>query len=374
MKIDFYKHNLSSKDKAEVRKVLDGLFLTTGEWTKTFEKKLASYLDVPYVVGLSSGTAALELCLQYYGIGPGDEVITTPLSFIATANAIEVCGAKPVFVDVEPRTGNMDATLIEDKITTRTKAILPVHLYGQLCDMQFINEIAKRHNLHVIEDSAHGLESARDGIRIGRKPNLACFSFYATKNITAGEGGAVVCHDQDSFEWFIKARMHGMSLDAADRYSKVYKHYDMEFLGFKCNMNNIAAALLVNQIDCIDGFLKRRKIIFETYHKAFAQIAGIHLPDIIQKSTHACHLFTMWVDPDKRDEYLHALQDKEIGVAVNYRPIHLMRYYKNKYGYSRGDFLNCELIGDSTITLPLYPQLKDMEIDYIIAAVGEIVK
>ncbi len=374
MKIEFYRHNLSDKDKDEVRKVLDGLFLTTGEWTKTFEDKLAAYLNASYAVGLSSGTNALELCLHYYGIGPGDEVITTPMSFIATANAIEACGAKPVFVDVEASTGNIDAELIAGKISERTKAILPVHLYGQMCDMKRINAIAQKHNVKVIEDSAHCLESERDGVPIGAAPNMACFSFYATKSITSGEGGAITCHDKEAYAWFIKARMHGMSADAADRYSKLYKHYDMEFLGFKCNMNNIAAALLVHQMDSIDTFLEKRRIITEKYNKAFSQIKDIRLPAVVDGSKSAYHLYTIWVDPNKRDEYLHALQDAEIGVAVNYRSIHLMSYYRNKYEYVRGDFPNCEFIGDATITLPLYPQLTDAEVEYIIQSVKEIIK
>jgi len=196
MKVEFYKHNLGNKGLMELKKVFNSIFLSTGPKTAEFEKKLAKYLGVKYVVGTSSGTAALHLALLALDIKPGDEVITTPLSFVATSNAILYVGARPVFVDVEKDTGNIDASLIEKAITKKTKAITPVHLYGHMCDMKKISKIAKKHKLKIIEDAAHCLEGKRDGIRPGQLSDIVMFSFYATKNITSGEGGAIATNNK----------------------------------------------------------------------------------------------------------------------------------------------------------------------------------
>jgi dTDP-4-amino-4,6-dideoxygalactose transaminase len=372
MKVDFYKHNLSTRDKRECMKVLDSLFLTTGSLVADFEKKFANYIKSPYAVGVNSCTDGLFIALTYFGIKTGDEVITTPLSFIATANVIEYCGAKPVFVDVEKDTGNMDASKIEKLITPRTKAILPVHLYGQMCDMKKIHKIAKKYKLKVIEDCAHCIEGTRDGVKPGQLSDMAVFSFYATKNITSGEGGAITTGDPVAFEWLKKARLHGMSKNAADRYSKKYEHYDMEFLGFKSNMTNIQASLLIHQLDRIDEYCDKKEQISRAYNRGLRANKNVQTPAVIAGSRHARHLYTIWVDPSKRDAILHGLQEQNIGVAVNFRVIHLMSYYKKKYGFKKGDFPLAEKIGDSTITLPLYPSLKKSEVAYVVTSVNSV--
>lgn len=374
MKVDFFKHNLEKKDIENVNKVLNSLFLTTGETVGEFENKLAKYLGVKYAVGLTSCTAALHLSLLAYGIGKDNEVITSPMSFISTANAIEFTGAKPVFVDVEKNTGNINADLIEKAITKKTKAIIPVHLYGQLCDMKKIQKIANKYNLIIIEDAAHSLEAQRDGYRAGQIGNTASFSFYATKNITSGEGGAAVTNDKNIAEWLKKARLHGMSKSAAERYSKKYQHYDMEFLGWKYNMTNIQAAMLLNQLDKIEERLKKREKICQIYNNAFKNIKNIQIPEILPKTKPARYIYTIQVDPKKRDKIIHQLQKKGIGIAVNFRPIHLMKYYRKKYGYKKGMYPNAEKIGASTITLPLYPKLTRKEVRYIIRSVIDIIK
>ncbi len=321
MHIDFYKHNLSEEDKQECLAVLNSLFITTGSRVNEFEEKFATYTGNEYAVGVNSCTDALFIALKYYDIKPGDEIITTPMSFIATANSIEYCGATPVFVDVEPDTGNIDANHIEEKITPNTKAILLVHLYGQMCDMKKIRKIADKHNLKIIEDCAHCIEGIRDGIRPGQLGDIGCFSFYATKNITSGEGGALTCHDAKTYEWLKKARLHGMSKNAADRYSKKYEHYDMEFLGYKSNMTNIQAALLIHQLEHIENFLARKEQISKAYDKGLKHNHKIQTPAVLKNSKHARHLYTIWVSESKRDQILHALQDADIGVAVNFRVI-----------------------------------------------------
>lgn len=372
-KIEFYRHNLTAQDKKECLKVLGSIFLTTGEVVKQFEHEFAIYIGAKYCIGVSSCTDALFLCLKYIGIGPGDEVITTVLSFAATSNAIEYCGAKPIFVDVEPNTGNIDADLIESAITPRTKAVLVVHLYGLMCDMKKIRTIANKHHLKVIEDCAHCIEGARDGVRVGKLADFACFSFYATKTITSGEGGAITANNQKAADWLIRARLHGMSKNAADRYVKRYQHNDLEFLGYKANMTNVAASLLLHQLDRINVLLKQRERIANLYNKGFSKNPLIRMPDILPNSVHARYLYTIWVDPKRRDEIVNELQDKGIGVSVHFFPLHFLSYYKKKYGYKRGDFPAAEQIGDSTISLPFYPKLTLNEIRYIIYHVNKIV-
>jgi len=372
MKVEFCRHNLDDKDKLEVRKALDSIFLTTGEWTRAFEEKFAAYLGCKHVVGVSSCTSALELALKCFDIGPGDEVITTPMSFIATANAVEYCRATPVFVDVEADTGNLNAELIEAAITPRTKAILPVHLYGQMCDMRKIAALARKYDLKIIEDCAHCIEGVRDGIRVGELADISCYSFYATKNITCGEGGALACHDSTIHTWLMKARQHGMSASAADRYTRLYRHYDMEFLGHKCNMNNIQGAMLIHQIDRIESLLTERQRIAGLYEDAFRDNPAVSYPRALSTGKHSRHLFTLWVVPDKRDACMHSLQKAGVGVAVNYRSIHLMSYYHRKYGYKPGSFPICEKIGNATLTIPLYPGMSDEEIQYVANMVNTV--
>lgn len=371
-KIEFFKHNLSAKDKDECLNVLNSLFLTTGQHVKLFEEKFAKYLGARFAVGVTSCTDALFLALKCIGIQKGDEVITTPMSFIASPNSIEYCGARPVFVDVEPNTGNINADLVEKAITKKTKALLVVHLYGQMCDMKKIRKIADKYKLKIIEDCAHCIEGLRDGIKPGQLGDLACFSFYATKNITSGEGGTVVTNNEDYYNWLFKARLHGMSKNALDRYTKRYEHYDMEFLGYKSNMNNIQASLLIYQLDNIEKFLAKKEKIAKIYDQRFINNQKIEILKVLPGTKHARYIYTILVEPEKRDEYLRMLQDNGIGVAVNFRPLHLMRYYREKYGYQGGEYPIAEKIGSSTITIPLYPKLNIREVNLIIDTVNRI--
>lgn len=357
--IEFYKHALNDKDRQEVLHVLHSLFLTTGSWVAEFEKAFASYLTARYAVGVMSCTHALELCLRYFNIGPGDEVITTPLSFVATANAIEYVGAKPVFVDVEPTTGNINVSLIEQAITKKTKAIIPVHLYGNMVDMKALRAVADTYKLVVIEDAAHCIEGVRDGIRVGQLAEAACFSFYATKNITSGEGGAITTNDENMYNWLLQARSHGLSSNAAQRYTKKYEHYDQLFLGMKCNMSNIQAGLLLHQLERIEDLWQERKKLWDFFE---SQLSNIKKPVYKTNTKHAYHLYTLWAkDQQSRDQLLADFFDASVRTAVHYNPIHLMSYYKNKYGYTKGDFPHAERIGFSTITLPFYSGLTDQE-------------
>jgi dTDP-4-amino-4,6-dideoxygalactose transaminase len=372
-KIEFFRHNISEKDIENVNRVLNTIFLSTGDTVGEFEDKFARYLGCEYAVGVNSCTAALHLSLLAYGIGLGDEVITSPMTFISTANVIIQAGARPVFVDVEAETANIDAALIEKAVTRKTKAILPVHLYGQMCDMKQIKNIADKHKLTIIEDAAHTIEAKRDGIKPGQLGDTACFSFYATKSITSGEGGAISVHDKETAEKLKQLRNHGMSKGASERYSKRYEHWDMEVLGWKYNMYNIQAALLLNQLENIDSFWRRRDEICRRYESAFHGLPGITCLKIMPDSKSGRLMFTILVSPEKRDGILWQLQEKGIGVAVNFRAIHLLTYYRSKYSYKRGMFPVAERIGDSTISLPVYPRLTDEEIERVIDTVKEVV-
>ncbi|MFC2149495.1 DegT/DnrJ/EryC1/StrS family aminotransferase [Candidatus Auribacterota bacterium] len=373
-KVEFYKHSLDESDINRAVEVLRSVFLTTGKTVKEFEESLSVYLEVKNAVGITSCTAALHLCLKAWNIGPGDEVITTPMSFCATSNSVMLAGAEPVFVDVEEDTGNIDASLIEKKITKKTKAIMPVHLYGQMCDMKKIREIADKYDLVVIEDSAHCLEGIRDGARPGQLGDAACFSFYATKNITSGEGGAIALNNKDKADLLGILRSHGIDKAAADRYTKLYQHWDMTELGWKYNMDNIKAALLIGQLQRADSLLEGREEVCTLYEKGLSGVKGIRLMKKLPGSKHARHLFTFQVDPEIRDSVLMALQKRGVGVAVNYRAVHLLKYYRERFGYKEGDYPVAERIGASTITIPMYPKLELEEIEYVIESVIEEVK
>jgi dTDP-4-amino-4,6-dideoxygalactose transaminase len=353
---------------------LNSLFLTTGSYVEQFEKDFARYLNTKYITGVTSCTAALHLSLLVFNIGQGDEVITTPMSFCASSNSILHAGAKPVFVDVEEKTGNINADLIEGKITDKTKAILVVHLYGQMCDMKKIRKIADKYGLVVIEDAAHCVEGEREGIKVGELSNSACFSFYATKNLTSAEGGAVLIHDKEKADLLKSLRLHGMDKSAKDRYTDKYKHYDVPVLGWKYNMDNIHAALLIDQLKRLDDLWCKRKTIYEKYYRAFSEINEIELFQIKPDVKHAYHLFTLMVDEDIRDNVLSKLQKSGIGVSVNFLPIHLMTYYKKAFGFKPGDFPAAEKIGKRVITLPFYPKLTDEEINYVIDKMRNAVK
>ena len=364
--VEFFRHNIEAEDTARLQEVFESIFLTTGTATAEFEQKFAAYTGIPFVVGVTSCTAALHLALLALGIGPGDEVITTPMTYLATANSILHAGATPVFVDVESETALIDAKKIEKAITPRTKAIIPVHLYGMMADMKAISEIAQRHQLKIVEDCAHCIEGVRDGVRPGMLSDFACYSFYATKNLACGEGGAIASRSQGLAKKVRLLRHHGIDSDPLTRYGQQYRHWDTEILGWKYNMDNIHAALLIRQIGRLDGYLVRREEIGRCYEQAFAKLSGIQFPKIYGKS--ARHLQTLWVDPSRRDEVMWKLQQSGVGVGCNYRAVHTLKYFKEKFNFQPSDFPEAYRIGCSTISLPLYPKLTDEDVGYVIGA------
>jgi UDP-4-amino-4-deoxy-L-arabinose-oxoglutarate aminotransferase len=371
-RIPFFQHDLGQPELDAVAEVLRGPILTTGEFVERFEQRFAAYLGRQHAVAVTSCTGALHLSLVALGIGPGDEVITTPMTFVATALAIAEAGARPVFVDVEPDTGNLDAARIEAAIGPRTRAIVPVHLYGQMCDMRAIRAVAERHGLRVIEDAAHALEGVRDGVRPGTLADTACFSFYATKSLTSGEGGAVVTDDDDLAARLRLLRLHGVTRTAADRHREGYRHWDVVLPGWKYNMDNIQAGLLLPQLDRLELNLAKREALAARYEARLTPLRarGIGRPATRPGTRHARHLFPVWVDGGRRDAVVARLQADGVPVVVNYRAIHLLTWLQQAFGYKRGAFPSAERIGDATLSLPFYARMPEGDVDHVADALA----
>ena len=373
MAVDFYRHSLGEDEKAAVRGVLDSLFLTTGQKVYAFENAFEDYLGVAAVVCTAHATASLHLAMLAAGIGPGDEVVTTPMTFLSSSNAVLYAGGTPVFVDVDSATANIDPAAVEAAITPRTKAIVAVDLYGLMADMVALRAIANRHSLALVEDAAHCVEGRRDGFGPGQLADYGCFSFYATKNLTCGEGGAITAREGAKKNLLRQLSSHGMSKNAADRYAGKYQHWDMERLGYKYNLSDVNAALLLPQLPKLADRLLRREEICRKYEAAFRETPCVSFPIVPEGMTSGRHLFTIWVDPGKRDAVLAGIQARGIGIAVNYRAVHLTKFYRERFGFRRGMFPEAERIGDSTITIPLWPAMTDAQVDEVIAAVREAV-
>jgi len=369
MAVDFYRHSLGEDEKRAVASVLDSLFLTTGQRVTEFEKAFEEFLGVPAAVCTAHGTASLHIAMLAAGVGPGDEVVTTPMTFLSSSNAILYAGGTPVFVDVDPATANIDPAAVAAAVGPRTKAIVAVDLYGLLADMKALRAVADRHALVLVEDAAHCVEGRRDGIGPGQLADFGCFSFYATKNLTCGEGGAITARDGSKKNLLRQLGSHGMSKNAAERYAGRYQHWDMERLGFKYNLSDVNASMLISQLPKLAGRLARREAICRRYEEAFRATEVVSFPVVPASAVSARHLFTIWVDPAKRDAILASIQARRVGVAVNYRAVHLTSYYAERFGFRRGMFPVAERIGDSTITIPLWPAMTDAQVDEVIAAV-----
>ena len=368
-------------EEEEINEVIDTLksvWITTGPKTKKFEEEFKNYFNVPSALALNSCTAALHTALATYGIEPGDEVITTPMTFCASVNVIEQVGAKPILVDVEPDTLNIDPLKIEKAITLRTKAILPVHYSGHPVELDAINEIARRHNLFVIEDAAHALSAKYKGKFIGSTNNPVCFSFYATKNLTTAEGGMLTGEP----EFIEKARiisLHGMSRDAWKRYSKEGSwYYEVVFPGFKYNMTDLQASLGLWQLKKLERFQKRRREIVKLYNEAFSNEEALELPVERPHVEHAWHLYVIRLNLNAirigRNEFIDELNKRNIGTSVHFIPIHLHPYYRDKYGFRPEDFPIAYSNYLRVISLPLCPKLRDQDVNDVIEAVLDMVK
>lgn len=367
---------IAEEELEAVTRTLASCWIGTGARVQELQETFAHHCGAKHAIAASSCTAALHLAMVASGFGPGDEVITSPMTFCATANAVVHTGAVPVFADCERDTMNIDPRAIEAAITPRTKAIIPVHFAGRPANLNAITEIAKRRGLLVIEDAAHAIEAAYHGKKIGSISNITCFSFYVTKNMTTGEGGMVTTNDSDLAERIHIYGLHGMSADAWSRFSdKGYKHYDVIFPGFKYNLTDLAASLGLAQFPKLEGWLRRRHELWSRYDEAFADLP-VTLPAPAEHGTlHARHLYTILIHDDapvSRDDFMSQMHKRGIGTGVHYRALHTHPYYRDRFGYRPEQFPNANYIGQRTVSLPLTAKLKDVDVDRIIKATREI--
>jgi dTDP-4-amino-4,6-dideoxygalactose transaminase len=377
--IPFHRPAIGEDEIRSVVETLKSGWLTTGPKVKRFEEDFARYVGCRHAVAVNSGTAALHLALDAIGIKEGDEVIVPAMTFAATAEVVLYFKAKPVLVDCQRDTLNLDPTHVEAAITSKTKAIIPVHFGGQPCEMDRILEIAKKHNLRVIEDAAHALPASHLGCRIGTVGDITCFSFYATKTITTGEGGMATT---DNSEWAERIRMmslHGISHDAWKRYTREGSwYYEILYPGFKYNLTDIAAAIGIEQLKKCDEFWEGRQRIAMNYAKAFADLKEIQVPMCRNDVQHAWHLFVIQLNLERlkinRNQFLEALREKEIGTSVHFIPLHLHPYYRDKFGYKPEDFPNASTAFERIVSLPIYPKMTEGNVRDVVVAVRKLIQ
>jgi dTDP-4-amino-4,6-dideoxygalactose transaminase len=374
----FHRPSIGPAEEQAVLDVLRSGWLTTGPRAKEFERRFAEFRSTTHAVAMNSCTAALHVALLAMGLGRGDEVITTPMTFASTANVIVHTGATPVFCDVQPDTLNMDPAAFEAAITERTRVVIPVHFAGHPCDMDEISAIARKHGIRVLEDAAHATESEYRGRLTGSLGDAAAFSFYATKNITTAEGGMLTTSDEALAERAQILALHGISRDAWKRYSaEGYQHWDIVEAGFKYNMNDIQAALGLTQLDRIDEFWQSRKRLTERYDAGLADLSALRLMERRAYVKSAYHLYVVRVSAGagiSRDGFMAALQERGIGVGVHFRAVHLHPYYRETFAFQPGMFPVAEGAGDTVVSLPLFPSMTDAEVDRVVRACREIVR
>ncbi|HXJ68527.1 MAG TPA: DegT/DnrJ/EryC1/StrS family aminotransferase [Verrucomicrobiae bacterium] len=368
---------LGDEEIQEVVHCLRSGWLTTGHKVKQFEREFGEFIGAKHALAVNSCTAALHLALEAVGVGPGDEVITTPMTFTATAAVIEHLGARPVFADVTARTLNIDPEQIRRRLSPRTKAILPVHFAGQACDMDAIVDIARGAGVPVIEDAAHAIPTRYNGRMVGTLSDITCFSFYATKNVTTGEGGMVVTDRDDIMERMRLMHLHGMSKDAWKRYTQNGSwSYEILAPGFKYNLTDIAAAIGIHQLRKCQAFHRRRLTIADQYDAAFADLPGISIPRVEDRESHGWHLYVIQVDPERltlgRDAFIDQLIARNIGVSVHFIPLHVHPYYRERYALRPQDFPNAWGAYERIVSLPIYAKMSDDDVRHVIDAVRGI--
>lgn len=377
----FGSPRIDEEEIAEVVATLRSGWIGMGPRTLQFERDFAAYVGARHAIAVNSCTAALHLGLIAAGVGPGDEVITTPMTFAASANVVVHQGATPVFVDIERHTQNIDPSKIAAKITPRTKAIVPVDMLGRPADLDPIVSIAREHGLTVVEDAAHAAEARYRGRNIGTISDFTAFSFYATKNITTGEGGMLTTNHDDAADRLRLLRLHGISKDAWKRYSaEGYSPYETIEPGYKYNMLDITAALGLHQLRRVEENLKLRERYVALYNEAFAELPGVFVPalePLAKGDRHAHHLYPLLLDLDHlsigRTEFITALHERRIGTGIHFTALHLHQYYRERFGYHRGDFPEAEYISDRTVSLPLSPAMSEADVDDVIAAVTSVI-
>ena len=362
----------------EVVKVLKSGWISTGPKNQELEEHFKSYTGAKNAVALYSCTDAMELSLRVAGIGLGDEVITTPMTFAATANVVIHCNAKPVFADIDKYTLNIDPSEIECRITPKTKAIMPVHYAGQPCKMDEICKIADKYGLFIIEDAAHALGAEYKGRKIGTIGHATAFSFHVQKNMTTAEGGMVTTDNNEWDKMFRLLRLHGMTKDAWGRSTESKTHYDVVLPGYKCNMTDIQAAMGIVQLNKLESFIKIRQKYANIYTQAFEKIPEITVLKRIYDIRHGETMYVIMLNLEKlkidRDEFVQCLQAENIFPTVHFKALHLHTYYRETYGYKEGDYPVAEDASNRVISLPFSPKLTEDDVQDVIKAVGKLTK
>jgi perosamine synthetase len=377
--LPFHRSDVGEEEVTEVVDVLRSGWLTTGPKVREFEREFAAMVGAEHAVAVNSCTAALHLALEASGVHEGDEVLVPTMTFAATAEVVTYFRARPVLIDCVPNTLNLDTARIEAAITSKTKAIIPVHFAGHPCDLKTIQAIADVHNLRVIEDAAHALPARYHGKMIGGISDGTCFSFYATKNITTGEGGMVTTNNA---EWAARMRMmslHGLSRDAWNRYSAQGSwYYEILSPGFKYNLTDIAAALGLAQLKKCERFWKGRERYANMYHEGFRDLPEIICPHASPDVQHAWHLYVIQLDLDRlrigRDEFIRQLQQAGVGCSVHFIPLHLHPYHRDMWGYRPDDLPVSSMVFQRIVSLPLYSRMTEDEIERVIAIVRSLVE
>ncbi len=377
--LPFALPDLDGSELEQIREALESGWITTGPKTKQFESEFAAAVGAKHAIAVNSCTAAMHLALEAVGLQPGDEVITTPYTFAATAEVIRYFDARPVFVDIDPISLNMQSNLLEAAITERTKAIIPVHIAGLSVEMDSIQEVASRHGIPIIEDAAHAFPSYYKGRVIGSIGDFTCFSFYATKTITTGEGG-MICTDND--EWADRCRvmaLHGISKDAWKRYTAEGSwYYEIIAPGFKYNMTDVAAGMGLAQLAKADRMWRRRRDISQRFGAAFDQYAELETPYDRSDCQHAWHLYLLRLNLDMLDidraEFVDMLKERNIGTSVHFIPLHTHPYYRQTYGHQPDDFPVAYREYQRVISLPIYSKMSDADVQDVIDAVCEVVE
>jgi len=376
----FGSPQVGAEEIQEVEAVLRSRWLGTGPRVARFEADFAAFKGVKasQVAAVNSCTAALHISMIAAGLGPGDEVITTALTFCATVNAIIHAGATPVLADIDSLTMNIDPLAVEQRISPRTRAIVPVHFAGRPCAMEGLTALAERHHLKIIEDCAHAVEATYRGAPVGTLGNFGCFSFYVTKNVVTGEGGMIVARAPEEIERARVLALHGMSKDAWHRFGDAgFKHYQVVECGFKHNMMDLQAAIGIHQLARVEANWQRRREIWEGYEAAFAPLGVTTPPPLPEDARHGLHLYTLLIDERRagitRDAFLDAMTARKIGVGVHYLAIPEHPYYQGRFGWRPEEYPNATRVGRQTVSLPLSPALTSQDVNDVIAAVTEIV-
>jgi dTDP-4-amino-4,6-dideoxygalactose transaminase len=376
--LPFARPSIGDEEIAELVDTLRSGWITTGPKVERFTNDFVTFVEGRYAVPVSSATAGLHVALLSHGVGPGDEVVTTPMTFVATLNMIVQCGAVPVLADIDAATLNIRVEEVEKKLGPKTRAIIPVHYVGQPVDLDPIVEMAASRGIAVIEDAAHAVGAEYKGRKIGSFPTTSVFSFHPNKNMTTGEGGMVVTEDEEVFEKASLLKFHGMDRESWKRFAKAGSpRYDVAVPGFKYNMMDIQAALGLHQLKRLEGFLVERERLARRYDEALAGVTGLILPQRVPYPVrHAWHLYTPLVDVDRltigRDQFMAELKSRNIGTGLHYTAAHEFSYYANRFGWKPEDFPEAHFVSERIVSLPLFPGLTDSDQDDAVSAIREV--